>query len=153
MTRSARVRTVLALPPRRWADLVTASVIALRVERALHRGGVARAARIGRVTVGMDGTAAPVGTAAEAGLTVREREKLDTAWRMLRHGPFNSTCLRRAIVGGYFLRDHDPVIRIGVDKTDGRVSAHAWVEINGIGLDPDGTGRYAVLTDPKGATP
>lgn len=140
------------MPPRRWLDLVTAAVLAVRVEHALGGGGVQRAARVGHVRVGMDGTAAPVGTAVDAGLTRREREKLDTAWRLLRQPPFNGTCLRRAIVGGYFLRDRDPVVRIGVAKTDGVVSAHAWVEVSGVGLDPDGTGRYAVLTDLEGRT-
>ncbi len=143
-----RIRTVLAYPPRRWADLAVATVRAARVEQALRRGDVEQAARIGGVRVVMDGDAAPTATLDDAGLTPREREKLDTAWRLLRQPPFNSTCLRRAIVGGSFLAGRAPILRIGVAKTDGIVTAHAWIEVNGVGLDPDGADRYAVLTTP-----
>ncbi|PFG30448.1 transglutaminase superfamily protein [Paramicrobacterium agarici] len=147
-----RVRTVLAYPPHRWVDLAIATVRAARVESALRRGGVERAARIGHVRVVMDGDAAPTASLDDAGLTPRDREKLDTAWRLLRQSPFNGTCLRRAIVGGSFLRSRDPILRIGVSKTDGVVAAHAWLEVNGVALDPDGSDRYAVLTVPtKGA--
>jgi hypothetical protein len=124
---------------------VVAAVVAARIEGALARGGVDRAARIGHARLGMDGTAAPVGPLSATSLTAREREKLDTAWRLLRQPPFNSTCLRRALVGAYFLRGHDPLLRIGVAKTEGAVSAHAWIEIDGIGLDPDGAERFTVL--------
>ncbi|WP_299087635.1 MULTISPECIES: lasso peptide biosynthesis B2 protein [Microbacterium] len=127
-----------------------AAVVATRVERALARGGVDRAAAIGRVRVAMDGQAAPVVAVADAPLSEREREKIDTAWRMLQHPPFNGTCLRRAIVGGYFLRDREPILRIGVTKTAGVVAAHAWIEIDGAGLDPDGAEKYSVLTRPVG---
>lgn len=143
-----RVRTLFSYPPRRWGDLVVAAVVAARVERALARGGVERAAAIGHVRVAMDGQAAPVVAVADAALSTREREKLDTAWRMLQHPPFNGTCLRRAIVGGYFLRERDPILRIGVTKIAGVVAAHAWVEIDGAGLDPDGADKYSVLTRP-----
>lgn len=146
-----RIRTVLSYPPRRWVDLGVAATVAARVERALRRGGVERAARIGHVTVRLDGAAAPTMSLAEVPLSLREREQLDTAWRMLRQPPFNGTCLRRAIVGGYFLRSRNPMLRVGVAKDAGRVTAHSWIEIDGISLDPDGTARYSVLHDPSGA--
>ncbi len=97
----------------------------------------------------MDGASAAVAIPAEAGLTARELEQLDTAWRILRWGPFNGTCLRRAVVGGYFLRHHHPLLRIGVTKTGGKVAAHAWVEVGGVGLDPDGAAVYRVLLSPR----
>ena len=56
MALDPRIRTVLRLPPRRWGDLLVAAVVAMRVERALQRGGIERAARIGRVRVGMTGS-------------------------------------------------------------------------------------------------
>ena len=40
-------------------------------------------------------------------------------------------CLRRSLVMGHVLRRHDPVLRIGVRRTDGGFSAHAWVEVAG----------------------
>jgi hypothetical protein len=40
-------------------------------------------------------------------------------------------CLRRSLVMGHVLRRHDPVLRIGVRRTDGGFAAHAWVEVAG----------------------
>ncbi|WP_460578617.1 lasso peptide biosynthesis B2 protein [Humibacter ginsengisoli] len=122
--------------------------VAARVEAALRRGGVDRAAKIGHLRVGLDGAAAPVALVTDVALSDRELEKLDVAWRVLRQRPFNGTCLRRAIVGGYFLRDRDPVLRVGVTKSSGKVAAHAWVEVDGVGLDPDGSDKYPVLRSP-----
>lgn len=150
MALEQRIRTVLRQPPRRWGDLVVAAIVAARVERALQRGGLERAARISGIRVGMTGTAADTGSPAQVAFTSRERERLDTAWRLLRQPPFNGTCLRRALVGGYFVRDRDPLLRIGVTKVDGEVAAHAWLEVDGVSLDPDGAGKYAVLGDPEG---
>ena len=73
---------------------------------------------------------------------------MDSAWRLLRRRPFNPTCLRRALLGGYVLRRHAPVVRIGVAKTDKLVLAHAWVEVDGVSLDPDAIVLYEVLRRP-----
>lgn len=101
----------------------------------------------------MDGRAAPVTSLWNAPLSDREREQLETAWRLLRWGPFNGTCLRRAVVGGYFLRTRGPLLRIGVTKTNGSVAAHAWVEVAGVGLDPDGADVYEMLRSPGEVAP
>lgn len=143
------MRILLTYPPRRWVDLAVAVNAAARIERALAQGGLERAARISGVAVGMDGTAAPVGRLDDVDFTVREREKLDTAWRLLRQPPFNGTCLRRALVGAYFLQERSPLLRIGVSKESGVVAAHAWLEVDGVGLDPDGGERYFVLRSPE----
>ncbi len=143
-----RLRTIMFSHPRRWADMLIAAVVALRAEVAIRRGGIAGAARVGHLAVAMDGNAAPVARPADAGLSARELDQLDTAWRVLRWGPFNGTCLRRAVVGGYFLRRHAPLLRVGVSKKDGQVAAHAWVEVHGVGLDPDGATVYSVLRTP-----
>lgn len=143
---------MLSYPPRRWADMLLAAVIAVRAESAIRRSGVTGAARVGGLQLAMDGVKAPVGAAAAAGLTERELEQLDTAWRVLRWGPFNGTCLRRAVVGGYFLRRRRPLLRIGVAKAQGAVAAHAWVEVGGVALDPEGGAVYRVLRDPRGVS-
>lgn len=129
--------------------MLTAAVVAVRAEVAIRRHGLAGASRVGGLQLAMDGAAAPVAMPFEAGLTDRELEQLDIAWRLLRWGPFNGTCLRRAVVGGYFLRHRDPLLRIGVTKTAGKVAAHAWVEVGGVGLDPDGSSVYRVLSSPR----
>ncbi|WP_176980803.1 lasso peptide biosynthesis B2 protein [Paramicrobacterium humi] len=143
-----RIRTVLSFPPRRWTDMLVIGAIAMRVELALRGGGVDRAARLGHLRLGLTGSSAPRATYTPESLSARDIEKLDTAWRLLRHGPFNGTCLRRAIVGGYLLRRHSPVLRIGVAKSGGTIEAHAWVEVDGVSLDPEGSDRYLVLSEP-----
>lgn len=150
MSLSGKIRTLASYPPRRWGDLVVAAVMARRIERALAGGGVQRAADLARTSVVMDGKAAPVGRLDEAPITQREREKIETSWRLLKHGPFDETCLRRALVGGYFVRSVPAVLRIGVSKVEGTVSAHAWLEVGGVGLDPVGAGEYAMLQAPEG---
>lgn len=57
--------------------------------------------------------------------------------RVLRRWPFGDTCLRRALLLGFFLRRHDPSLVIGVRRDDaGRIAAHAWVVVAGVTLDP-----------------
>lgn len=63
------------------------------------------------------------------------RRRLRCARRALRHWPFGDSCLRLALVGGCLVRRLDPVLRIGVAKQDGRVRAHAWLEVGGVSLD------------------
>lgn len=54
-----------------------------------------------------------------------------------------ATCLRRALVTGYFLRRH-PVLRLGL-TSDG-VTAHARVEADGHAYDPGETvGAFRAL--------
>lgn len=59
-------------------------------------------------------------------------------------------CLPRSLVLWHFLRDRDTAaeIRLGVTKlADGSLSAHAWVECEGVPLNdgPDVFERYALL--------
>ena len=65
------------------------------------------------------------------------RRTIDMAYRVL---PFESTCLKQALVfrETYRRRGLAAELRIGVQKTDNRFAAHAWVE--------DGAGK--ALTDP-----
>ncbi|WP_210438694.1 lasso peptide biosynthesis B2 protein [Nocardioides xinjiangensis] len=66
----------------------------------------------------------------------RARRRLAATRRALEHWPFGDSCLRVALVGGFLVRDLDPVLRIGVASHDGEVKAHAWLEIGGLSLDP-----------------
>lgn len=66
----------------------------------------------------------------------RARRRLAATRRALKYWPFGDSCLRVALVGGFLVRDLDPVLRIGVAKHDGEVKAHAWLEVGGLSLDP-----------------
>lgn len=47
-------------------------------------------------------------------------------------------CLRRALVLGHLLRQRNPTLHLGVRRTaEGTFGAHAWIEIEGVRLEPD----------------
>jgi len=50
-----------------------------------------------------------------------------------RHGPYAATCLRQSLALSWLLRRRGlpAEVRVGVGKNDGRVLAHAWVELEG----------------------
>jgi hypothetical protein len=67
--------------------------------------------------------------------------------RVLRHWPFDDTCLRRALVLGQRIRRLDPALLIGVRHDDsGALTAHAWLIVAGVALDPLAA-KYAPLRD------
>lgn len=145
MSVAGKLRTIARMPPRRWADIVLIGALAARIEYLVRFEGLTKAAKCAGVAVALNGMAAPTGSTDDIPISVRERERLDTAWRVLRIRPFNSTCLRTALVGGYVLRAHRPALRVGVGKSNGLVAAHAWIEVDGVSLDPDAAAKYAVL--------
>ena len=144
------LRNVLGLGPGRWTGAIKLASLALLVEAGLKTVSLPRLARWLHVPLTLDRSSAPVGRLDQLPLTEAESDLLDTAWRVLRHRPFNGTCLRRALIAGYVLRYHDPRLRIGVAKSSGQVEAHAWVEGGGISLDSDASKAYQAFQSPSG---
>lgn len=70
--------------------------------------------------------------------------------RVLRRWPEEGRCLRRSLVLGVLLREHAPVVKLGVAKDAAGVRAHAWVEIDDqpIGESSDPTAHFAPLSAP-----
>jgi hypothetical protein len=72
-------------------------------------------------------------------------------------GPVRATCLRRSLLVGWLLRRDgiETVLRIGVNRDDGRFRAHAWIEHDGrpVGDDPDVARRFTPFTVDLGASP
>lgn len=134
---------VRAVPPREWPSVWAATVIAATVEVGLRVARLPRLAAWLGAPLGLEQESPlmPAG-GATARLSATERRRLRAAWRVLRHWPFGDTCLRRALVGGHVLRRRKPVLRVGVAKVEGRIQAHAWLEIDGVSLDPVGAATY-----------
>lgn len=64
-----------------------------------------------------------------------ERREVTNVLRVMRHWPFaEGTCLRQSLMLGRVLKNHDPVLRIGVKGRDGEIVAHAWIELDGVAL-------------------
>lgn len=145
MTFLRPARTLLLRPPRAWLRAVEVAVLAAAVELGLRTVPLPRLARLLRVRLVLDGAAGQVGDPRLVRLSPDEAERLDVTWRVLRHRPFNGTCLRRALLGAHALRRRDHAVRIGVQKVAGEVKAHAWLEVDGIVMDPDGVESFKAL--------
>ncbi len=139
------LRTLLRRPPSVWWDAARTVVLAGVVELGLRRMPVTRLSRLLGVHLLLDGTPAASGITETLRLSARERQRLDVTWRVLRHRPFNGTCLRRALLAGRVVRHRDHAVRIGVRKVDGVVSAHAWLELDGTVLDLGAVDDFKVL--------
>ncbi|QDB80837.1 lasso peptide biosynthesis B2 protein [Georgenia wutianyii] len=140
------VRTLLRRPPRAWFRAAQAAALAGVVEVGLRTVRLPRLTRLLGVRLVLDGAVGRVGDPGLVRLSSSEAERLDVTWRLLRHRPFNGTCLRRALLGAHALRHRDHAVRIGVQKVAGEVKAHAWLEVDGIVMDPDGIESFRSLT-------
>jgi hypothetical protein len=140
-----RIGTAVRLPGRQPLDAIELMCVAATVELGLRLTRLPRLCRV--LGVHLELGAPPASTAGlrELALSERERERLDVGWRVLRRRPFNGTCLRRAMLAGFILRRRDHAVRIGVRKADGVVAAHAWLELDGISLDPDSVEDFHTL--------
>jgi hypothetical protein len=155
MTRwsSAGARHALsrATPANVWTG-VTTVMLAPIIELGLRIVGLKRTAQFLRVRLLFE---APGGGAttrrADFPLDTVERRRLRIAWLVLTIGPFDDSCLRRALVGAWQLRKREPAIRVGIRKTTSGINAHAWLEIDGVSLDPDAPGDFAARWEAVGA--
>ena len=126
---------VHGLTPGDWLRTAGAFVLAAVVEVGLRTMRLPRLSAL--LGVPLDTAPAQQGTRTEPVIVPRwARRRLRAARRALKHWPFGDSCLRVALVGGFLVRRLDPALRIGVARHDGAVKAHAWLEIEGLSLDP-----------------
>ncbi|MDQ7993992.1 MAG: lasso peptide biosynthesis B2 protein [Propionicimonas sp.] len=121
------------------------SVVAAGVELGIRRLPLERVAALCGVPLDQGVPVAPPARFAELDLTPQQAGRVDVMQRLLRRRPFNGTCLRRALIGGWILRRRRPVLVLGVKKQDGQVAAHAWIQVDGVRIDPEpGTAFHAL---------
>lgn len=132
------------------AESVRAVATLLVIEACLRTGGVDRAcARLG---LRSDLTSARQPRAGDVVLPRRVRTPVRACCAVVSALPAGDTCLRRCLLLGHRLRELDPVLRIGVSRgPDAVFAAHAWLEIDGISLDPEAL-RYAALGSAAGVS-
>ena len=106
-----------------------AAVMLLVVEVGLKVLGFPRLLRFLRLPL-RDSRARPPADAQDV-LSERERSIVDAVELVVRARPREGRCLRRALILGWHLRSRAPLLRIGVERENGAVSAHAWIEIDG----------------------
>ena len=116
--------------------LCAALVLAVVVEVGLRTTTLPRLARALGTPLAVDGFGAYAEQAEGAALPPWAVDRIEAAWRVLRHWPFGDTCLRQALVCGRLLRRLRPALQLGVAKVDGEVRAHAWLVVSGTVVDP-----------------
>ncbi|WP_158564002.1 lasso peptide biosynthesis B2 protein [Jiangella anatolica] len=127
---------------RAWPVAARAVAITVVVELGLRVTTLPRLSAFIGVPLRLDDRPAVLGAPSPGLLDVRELRALGISERVVRRWPFGDTCLRRALVSGHLLRRRKPALRVGVAKVDGRIQAHAWLEIDGVSLDPEGSATY-----------
>lgn len=140
-----KLGTALRLRPREVLSTLYALALAASVELVIRWVPLPRLARLYGLRFGQGavGQQPPELSVAPPEITLSERRRLRAAQRIMRNWPFGEgRCLRSSLVVGHLLVDHHPVLRVGVERLDDGIGAHAWLEIEG----------HAVLSD-RGAVP
>lgn len=139
------VAVARAVPAREWPGVLMAAAVAVIVEIGLRTMTLPRLAKLLGVPLRLDDGDAVMPEPGVLRARPWVRRRLRATRRVMRHWPFGDTCLRRALVSGHRLRRLHPALRVGVAKIDGRIQAHAWLELNGVSLDPAGAAAYRTL--------
>lgn len=143
-----RARTFVAIGPSGWRRMAHTLMTARRIERSLAYEPLADTARRFGARLSFAPPCRPVEDIAP--MTRAEQRAIGIALSTLRRAPVNGTCLRRALVMSDILRARDPLLRVGVAKRAGEVTAHAWVEIAGVAMDPMADVEYRALASVRG---
>lgn len=125
---------VLPAPLGRAAALTIAALYMAIAEVGVRFVKLPRLTRWLRISLSTAGVEPPPETVSMAGLRRRELLLLQALGVVAPKWPFaDGPCLRQALVAGWILRRRGPRLRLGVARTDHRVLAHAWLEVDGVG--------------------
>lgn len=125
------------MPLRRKAEFVVVVVLAAVSEAALRVLTLPQAGRVFGVRF-EDGTDVPLPPEYSTPTTLPPWavQRLAVVRAVMRHWPVDGVCLRESLVAGQRLRRLDPVLKVGVKRTPDGVTAHAWLQVGGVDLDP-----------------
>jgi Transglutaminase-like superfamily/HTH domain len=132
----------------RWAT-TQATLAVLAVEVGLKVTDVSHLARwLGVPLVATDRPAEPPVDAETVGrLSERDQRMLWAVQWVMDRWLYDATCLRQALVFGWFIRRRSPVLRLGLLDTAETV-AHAWVEAVGLSFNAmSGMTPFRAATD------
>jgi Transglutaminase-like superfamily/Coenzyme PQQ synthesis protein D (PqqD) len=123
------------LPYRHRLAVVQATVAVGLVEIGLATVNLSRLSRLLRVPLSADRRATPLPPPEDLSmLSEREQRAFWSVRWVLDRWLFDGTCLRQALAFGWFIRRHDPVLRLGMTEEDDAI-AHAWVEAEGVAFN------------------
>jgi transglutaminase superfamily protein len=134
-------RKIVGLSLRDWAELIQAQR-ALLVARGIVRNR----------PVGSLATPAETSPPADPGRLPEARRLALAVVRAARFGVFRPQCLVRSVALSRLLEDRGisgALVRVGVRRTNGAFSAHAWVELAGetLGDADDHVGSFVPMTN------
>ena len=131
------LRLFVRMPWRRKVEFVVVVILAAASELAVRMLTLPRAARLFAVRLHPGGE---VQMAPERSSTTTlppwAVRRLSVVQAVMRHWPIDGVCLRETLVAGQRLRRLEPVMKVGVKREGGSVTAHAWLQIGGVDLDP-----------------
>jgi len=135
-----------SLPARLRLDVVRTTAVVVVAEIGLRTTDIARLADLMRVPLATQMADIPTIAPLDRSRLTSGEERLQwaTGWTLDRW-VYDGTCLRRALVSGFFLRRHHPVLRLGLIG-EGQ-NAHAWVEAEGMSFDASGVTDTFVAVD------
>jgi hypothetical protein len=139
-----RVPPLPRVPLRELPAVVAAVLVAAGVEIGLRTLRLPTLARLAGTPL-RDDDGTPPQVVDRLPLPPRLVLRLRAVRRVMRHWPFGSTCLRLALVSGQRIRSVRPALRVGVAKDADGVRAHAWLDVDGVSLDPEALFEYAPL--------
>jgi hypothetical protein len=134
----------VSVPPRELPAVVAAAMVAVAVEVGLRTLKLPTLARLMSTPLADDG-GAPEQVVDRYPMPPRLVLRMRAVRRVMRHWPFGDACLRLALVSGQRIRELRPLLRVGVAKGDDGVRAHAWLEVDGVSLDPEAPNAFAVV--------
>lgn len=124
-------RRVCTLPPREILTTVHATVVLGVVEALIRWVRLPRLARLLGVRVDLGPARPDAEPLTISQLPSLARRQVRCAHRVTDAWPFSrGPCLRRSLVVGHLLRDHEPAIRLGLAGAAETMVGHAWLEID-----------------------
>jgi hypothetical protein len=140
---------VLRRPAARY--VAPALCIALLVELGLRVTSLPRLCDLlgVRFAAAGDVLQGPAGSVPPRRLEPRDAARLRAARRVVAALPWakNAPCLRTALVAGRLLRHRAPTLHLGAALVGGQVTAHAWIVVDGVVVDPSAA-SYTTFSTP-----
>jgi hypothetical protein len=131
------LRLILRMPWRRKVEFIVVLSLAAASEVTIRMLTLPRAARLFAVRLDSGGEpqVAPE-CSSTATLPPWAVRRLAVVQAVMRHWPIDGVCLRESLVAGQRIRRLDPVMKVGVRRGTDGVTAHAWLQVGGVDLDP-----------------
>lgn len=136
------MRRWAGLPLRKKAEIVWVACLAVAAEVAVRFISLRKLTR--SLGIQMRDASPDSGGSTTETIDASLLERADAVSKVYRVWPGDGSCLRRSVVLGFRLREHQPVLRLGVGRNAGKIEGHAWIEVDGMVVG-EGPGDYIPL--------